>query len=1215
MGKEFGVLLIHAAENYQVQNASWKVDNEKLKGKFKDEIQIVEQNDSSLSDLNGLPAVSSSIQFLGRAQQTRWLRKQKNLVQIIDVLRRQGNLIVVQEHSDDNLLKEITRRSILMDIDYRWMTSDKCSLNGEDYSMDNCKFHYGELVWVIHSLLSAVKYLHENEIIHGLISLNNCLIIENEIKVTNWNVFHSTDYGELVEFPVAYPQYMAPERWMSMAEEMKRFLMGEHSDQLHDILIDDVRELETIISSSSLGNGNNDHQQEKYQRQDKYLTKKLDVWSMGVICLELVASKKLWDQKPLKWIISRQKALWKNPLFIICNDLQLDENDIPKPLYDFICRCLQLMPSKRASTRELWRHPIFKLLNQNGVIENGNIMNYQFIEKSFDIIQVQLDNEVKCRSDFINDRYSFLDDDLEIFSEFNWIDDVNNEEIDNEKTEEAFLRLEKHCQGMSDHFYKEHSLDDIYYYWRLSGGDPFTVLEHSGRMTPSQASILRLPELITSDGSMYGMGRDTSSLFNDEILIVNVDTLINQLEDYDKHIFYPFHSELDEVKNSKEIQQFIDDKLEIFSLMTINNNDKVRKHCQLLFENEMNVKNSSINDLPAAVKETNIAYQMNRCNRIDRLLSILPISRKTIFDEISLHGIPSKRRQITWMVLLAIPYNNLIEFYKSINRIDPNPSTKQIEVDVPRCHQYDELMASPTAHQILKRILLSWCVSHDGLTYWQGLDSLTAPFVHLHFGNEALAYHSLNAFIPRYLNYFFIEDNTVVIQEYLAVFKNFLSFHDPELANHLKAINFVPNLYAIPWFLTMFAHVFPLYQIFYVWDQLLLNDSSFPICIGISLLLQLRRMFLKSEFNECILLFGELPDVDIEHCTSMAIQLKNRTPFSCLQRFFSRKQFEVLKSNNFIPFPDDKKIDKIMKDHYRPFHEIQIDVCCTISALEVYRLMIKENPSMCNNGHFGSNPLEKANELHEEWKELMINAGHLSLATYEPSIHIILIDSRSEKKFQMSHIHQSYHLNFDQKLFEDLYVYVENSLFSFGIESPWKLNENNESIKYDPSAQFYRILAIAMEYIDQFNDTSKYNSFFHIMNSIKQFIVSKPDEIVSMKNNDDSSSSSSLSPMRHPNGNTPNTKGKGEKTKKSLFPYHSKKYVDRQKNCQLLPNQSKEPDVDLTKKVKIIIPDDDQITFTNKLINFLLWCDCRYICLLKDGYDSLIEIDSFISFK
>lgn len=60
----------------------------------------------------------------------------------------------------------------------------------------------------------------------------------------------------------------------------------------------------------------------------------------------------------------------------------------------------------------------------------------------------------------------------------------------------------------------------------------------------------------------------------------------------------------------------------------------------------------------------------------------------------------------------------------------------QIEVDIPRCHQYDELLSSPQGHIKFTKILKAWVVSHPHLVYWQGLDSLCAPFLYLNFENE-----------------------------------------------------------------------------------------------------------------------------------------------------------------------------------------------------------------------------------------------------------------------------------------------------------------------------------------------------------------------------------------------------------------------------------------------------------------------------------------------
>jgi len=161
-----------------------------------------------------------------------------------------------------------------------------------------------------------------------------------------------------------------------------------------------------------------------------------------------------------------------------------------------------------------------------------------------------------------------------------------------------------------------------------------------------------------------------------------------------------------------------------------------------------------------------------------------------------------------------------------------------------------------------------------------------------------MAFACLSAFIPKYLYNFFLKDNAVIIQEYLCKFSQLIAFHDPELTNHLDSIQFIPELYAIPWFLTMFSHVFPLHKIFHLWDKLLLGDSSFSLCIGLSILYQLRESLLNSGFNECILLFSDMPEINIEKCVQDSIEIYCSTPKSALRRKYEPPP--KLTTGNFI---------------------------------------------------------------------------------------------------------------------------------------------------------------------------------------------------------------------------------------------------------------------------------------------------------------------------
>lgn len=94
----------------------------------------------------------------------------------------------------------------------------------------------------------------------------------------------------------------------------------------------------------------------------------------------------------------------------------------------------------------------------------------------------------------------------------------------------------------------------------------------------------------------------------------------------------------------------------------------------------------------------------------------------------------------------------------------------------------------------------------------------------------------------------------------------------------------MPDLYAIPWFLTMFTHVLPLHKIMHVWDTLLLGNDTFPLCIGAAILRQLRNDLLHYSFNDCILIFSDLPEINIEQCVKEAVKMFCSTPRTSVQR-------------------------------------------------------------------------------------------------------------------------------------------------------------------------------------------------------------------------------------------------------------------------------------------------------------------------------------------
>uniref|UniRef100_A0A673W2L3 TBC1 domain containing kinase n=1 Tax=Salmo trutta TaxID=8032 RepID=A0A673W2L3_SALTR len=376
------------------------------------------------------------------------------------------------------------------------------------------------------------------------------------------------------------------------------------------------------------------------------------------------------------------------------------------------------------------------------------------------------------------------------------------------------------CKDDDEEYLGERAIDEVYHLWCLAGGDLEKELTNK-EIIQSKPPVCTLPNFLLEDGESFGQGRDRSFLLDDTTVTLSLCQLKNRLKDVAGEAYYPLledeQSSLSQSNSSNELS------------------------CTVM--------------LPLIIRERDTEYQLIRIILFDRLLKAYPYKKNLVWKEARV-DIPPLIRGLAWAALLGVE-GDIQAKYDSIDKDTPIPTDRQIEVDIPRCHQYDELLSSPQGHRKFRRVLKAWVVSHPDLVYWQ--------VTHIHTVLWSI-------------------DNSHVIQEYLTVFSQMIAFHDPELSNHLNEIGFIPDLYAIPWFLTMFTHVFPLHKIFHLWDTLLLGNSSFPFCIGVAILQQLRDRLLANGFNECILLFSDLPEIDIERCVRESINLFCWTPKSATYR-------------------------------------------------------------------------------------------------------------------------------------------------------------------------------------------------------------------------------------------------------------------------------------------------------------------------------------------
>jgi TBC domain-containing protein kinase-like protein len=69
-------------------------------------------------------------------------------------------------------------------------------------------------------------------------------------------------------------------------------------------------------------------------------------------------------------------------------------------------------------------------------------------------------------------------------------------------------------------------------------------------------------------------------------------------------------------------------------------------------------------------------------------------------------------------------------------------------------------------------------------------------------------------FITNFCQGFFAKDNSKLMREYVLAFRFLLSYHDPLLATHLQKIGLSPELYVISWFMTFYARIYPVLNVY-----------------------------------------------------------------------------------------------------------------------------------------------------------------------------------------------------------------------------------------------------------------------------------------------------------------------------------------------------------------------------------------------------------------
>jgi len=306
--------------------------------------------------------------------------------------------------------------------------------------------------------------------------------------------------------------------------------------------------------------------------------------------------------------------------------------------------------------------------------------------------------------------------------------------------------------------------------------------------------------------------------------------------------------------------------------------------------------------------ESNVPYLISRIQECSRLISIHSLEFQNAFHELKethqelgrILEIPDFLRKFLWTSLLGVAlkpcerssptdcfsggYVMLHEArmlqYKLISNMQYHDIERQLEQDIPRCHQYHVIMRSETAKRQLTENLITWAIYHPQCDYWQGLDSICASTVAMYLGNLSVSFAVFEEITSQHLPGMFSKQenkNSKLLYLRLSTMMQLVQFHDPVVALHLRKLEIKPDLFAIPWLLTMFAHVFPMHILWPLWDEMFLETKStrgtFVLLFAVSIIVQLRQVILHLDnFGECIAFLTRFP-ISLDQLVPCALQL------------------------------------------------------------------------------------------------------------------------------------------------------------------------------------------------------------------------------------------------------------------------------------------------------------------------------------------------------
>ncbi|XP_056899436.1 TBC1 domain family member 2A isoform X2 [Takifugu flavidus] len=197
-------------------------------------------------------------------------------------------------------------------------------------------------------------------------------------------------------------------------------------------------------------------------------------------------------------------------------------------------------------------------------------------------------------------------------------------------------------------------------------------------------------------------------------------------------------------------------------------------------------------------------------------------------------GVPQEYRHRLWSWMVRVRTRTIREHdpecYQQLcakSQTSPHPTSRQIELDLPRTLTTNRLFCSPSsaALQQLRRILLAFSWRNPEIGYCQGLNRLAAVAL-LVLQSEEDAFWCLVAIVETIMPQDYYTKDLLASQADQRVLKDFLSEKLPRLSAHFESLSVDVSLITFNWFLVVFVESLPSDILLPLWDAFLYEGTK-----------------------------------------------------------------------------------------------------------------------------------------------------------------------------------------------------------------------------------------------------------------------------------------------------------------------------------------------------------------------------------------------------